>query len=134
MLVNIPHGRGPGTWTRVLVDEFGDRPRWGAMVRCPDCSRPLLARDHHIADDGQITPSLGHPTEYPPCGWHVSPKLLDWSPVPAPPPARASETCARCGARDRCIGGWGTWSQAGIICRECVKVVHVVPATPKSEG
>jgi hypothetical protein len=122
MQIEIPHGRGPGHWQRILVDELGDHPKWAAIVWCPECGRGLFARNHTIDGNGQITPSLGHPTEYPPCGWHTSPKLLDWAPVPPTPGPREFNTCAGCGFKDRSLGGWGTWGDVvGLICPQCVE-------------
>lgn len=121
MQIEIPHGRGKGHWNRVIVDELGDNPRWGAIVWCPECGRGLFARDHKIDGNGQISPSLGHPTEYPPCGWHTHPRLLDWAPVPPSPQPRAMNTCARCKCQSRSIGGWGTHGAfVGIICQACI--------------
>ena len=86
MQTELLEGRGPGHWQRILVKPDGAQPRWSAIVWCPACGRVLDARNHHIGADGQITPSLGHPASYPPCGWHVLPKLLGWSPLPSQGP------------------------------------------------
>ena len=121
MLVDIPHGHGKGHWVRCLVDEYGDNPRWSAMVRCPDCGKVLFARDHKIDDNGQITPSLGHPVEYPPCGWYTSPRLVGWAPVPPTPGPLPTHDCARCGAKGRQLGGWGTWPDGSrLVCPTCI--------------
>ena len=120
MQIEIPQGKGKGHWQRVLVDELGDNPRWGAIVWCPECGRVLYAANHKIDENGQISPSLGHPTEYPPCGWHTNPKLLNWAPVPAAPGPRPFETCTRCSKRSRDVGGWGYHgAHVGIVCDVC---------------
>lgn len=121
MLVEIPRGKGRGTWQRVLfhTPEPEYRPFWSAIVVCPECGKLLNAVNHTIAPDGQVTPSLGHPAEYPPCGWHTNPKLLGWEQWPVPENGPAF-VCARCGAQAHGLGGWGTWSGGGDICAECV--------------
>lgn len=126
--IDITRGKGRGHWMRVPANEFGDNPFWTAIVWCPECGKPLNAIQHQIGADGQITPSLGHPVEYPPCSWHVSPRLIGWdghqsSPNRVPPPMpRQIETCAKCGKQSRDIGGWGTHgSYTGIICFDCRK-------------
>ena len=40
-LRELPQGRGPGTWRLVLLDEFGDLPRWSAIICCPNCHTML---------------------------------------------------------------------------------------------
>jgi hypothetical protein len=120
MQTEIPHGKGKGHWQRTLVDELGDNPHWGALVWCPECGRVLFAKDHAISAGGQITPSLGHPDDYPACPWHTHPRLVGWSPVPPTPAPREFSTCESCGVKSRSIGGWGTWSGGrGIICPTC---------------
>jgi hypothetical protein len=120
MQIEIPEGKGRGHWQRVIIDEFGDSPCWSAIIWCPDCSRILaLQRGHAIAADGQITPSVGHPDSYAPCGWHVNPKLVGWQVLPAPL-VRPLNTCVACGFQARHLGGWGTWSGSGLICPDCV--------------
>ena len=111
----------PGTWRRILAHtpEPEYRPFWTAIICCPECGRYLAATAHTISTDGQITPSLGHPVEYPPCSWHTAPRLIGWEawPVPAIPDP---ETCERCGKIAHNIGGWGTWSGGpGLICAQC---------------
>lgn len=126
MLVEIPRGnssdkRAPGTWWPVIehTPEPEFRPYWSALVFCPDCRKPLTCKAHSIAQDGQVTPSLGHPVIWAACGWHVTPRLLGWEAHNWPlPPVSNPETCAKCGKVSHTIGGWGTW-QGGIICHEC---------------
>ncbi len=127
MLIDIPKRTGMerrGCWQRITIDEAGDDPIYSAIIWCPGCGKPLaLQRGHHIADDGQISPSVGHPTTYPPCGWHTNPKLLGW--VPGKPATIPYTTCERCTRRSRLVSGWGTWAQgAGLICAECFAEVH----------
>ena len=125
MLTDIPNGRGVGQWMRVLVDEFGDHPRWGAMVWCPTCAKPLAVVQHAIDANGCVSPSVGHPLTYPPCPWHPpGVKLLGWDKNPPLPEPLPFHECARCHAKDRQLGGWGTWSGGGIICPECFKEVN----------
>ena len=139
MLVDIPRSRpdqkrAPGTWVHILqhTPEPEYRFYWSAMVWCPECGKPLSCINHTIADDGQITPSLGHPIEFPSCSWHVSPKLIGWAPKEwGTPETPSPETCARCGKVSHTIGGWGTWSQGGIICASCFKTVMC--STPSGE-
>lgn len=111
----------PGTWRRLLAHtpEPECRPYWTAIVTCPECARPLLASLHTISEDGQISPSLGHPMNYPNCSWHTRPRLIGWNPLPPLPPTPNIETCAKCGKQAHQIGGWGTWTGPGIICIEC---------------
>src|ERR1035437_6734 len=128
MLTDIPMGIGDdhyqkGTWRRFLchTPEPEYRPYWSAMVTCPECGKFLNCANHTISADGQISPSLGHPTEYPPCGWHTNPKLLGWEQWPVPPIPEI-ETCERCGCQAHSIGGWGTWSKGiRLICPKCIK-------------
>ena len=131
MLVDIPRGEGAekrkaGTWMLLLAHtpEPEYRAYWSAIVFCPDCWKPLSAVRHTIAENGQISPSLGHPTAYPPCGWHTNPRLLGWTPTEwGFPPQSNPETCAKCGTISHSIGGWGTWNGPGIICVQCFKEV-----------
>ena len=116
-------GKGPGQWTRILIDEFGDQPHWGAMVRCPDCGRRLPLVNHSIGPDGQVSPSIGHPATYPPCGWHPTPRLVGWAPCPpAPAPRPLCDPCVDCGVRARQLGGWGIAS-GGLRCPPCLSVI-----------
>ena len=115
------------------VDEYGDRPRWVAMLWCVDCGRPLVLTNHTIAADGQVTPSVGHPENYPPCSWHPTPRLIGWVSEPDPEPRPIAAPCEQCGAKSRQLGGWGTWSGgAGLICPFCV-AGRVAMCGPRSE-
>lgn len=118
-LTLIPQGTGPGTWRRVMVDEFTDHPRYTAIVTCPTCHRHLFAINHSIAEDGQISPSLGHPVEYPPCSWHESPKLLGWAPVPEIT-RRPLFHCAKCATTTYQLSGWSTYGGDKLICPSCL--------------
>ena len=131
----IKRGNGPGFWQPVVVGEFGPLPRWSAIVWCPSCARPLSAVNHLIAPNGQITPSLGHPTEYPACDWHTSPQLVGWEALP-PLVAKPQHTCERCGAKNALLSGWGTWSGGpGLICGDCVAdVTKALAATRKGDS
>ena len=119
MLVNIPEGKGPGTWQRMLADSYTDHPRYTAMITCPVCNRYLYCYNHTIAADGQITPSVGHPHTYPPCTWHTFPKLLGWAPVPAIPIYPLFH-CGVCARTTRQLSGWGTFLGKDVICPECL--------------
>lgn len=120
-MIEIPEGSGQGHWQRILVDAYEDAPFWSAIIWCPSCAKPLSLVRHAIADDGQVSPSVGHPDSYAPCGWHVTPKLLGWEVRPAPT-VPVIELCQRCGAKARMLGGWGTWSGgAGLICPACIQ-------------
>src|SRR5574337_1862856 len=106
MWTDLPKGKGPGHWEPQLVDEFGDHPRWSALVWCPVCKRAMTAFNHTISETGEVYPSFGHPSEYMPCPWHPTLRLLEWATLPPPPLPRAIETCFNCGARTRNLGGW----------------------------
>lgn len=129
--------RQPGTWVKVLAHtpepEF--KPFWTAVVNCPECGRMLNATLHSIAANGQISPSLGHPDSYPPCAWHVNPRLMGWTPNEWPLPETAPlETCERCKKQAHSIGGWGTWSGGrGIICSECVHFVRILAISSSTD-
>lgn len=119
-MIDVPEGKGRGHWQRILVDAFGDAPFWSAVIWCPSCTRPLSLVRHAIAANGQVNPSVGHPDSYPPCDWHVNPKLLGWEERPAPV-APVIVKCQRCGTEARQLGGWGTWSGGdGLICPACI--------------
>lgn len=134
MLIEIPRrGAGQsfekGTWQRLLTHtpEPEYRPYWTAMICCPECGRKLYLALHKIAADGQVSPSVGHPAEYPPCPWHVTPRLIGWEQWPTPPIPNPA-TCELCGKVSHTIGGWGTWSGGtGIICADCFKGRAVMP-------
>lgn len=139
MLIEIPQGKGRGRWQRYLVNAPGnpdDGPRhWSALVWCPDCGRVLDARNHTTADSGQVSPSLGHPESYQPCGWHVHPLLLGWAPLPEMPPLVALTSCANCSRQTRSLGGWGTWGNPGVICPGCrVQLYGSTSALPSQVG
>ena len=89
MSVELPNGKGPGKWQRIIIDEFGDHPRWSAIIRCPECKVFLPIPNHTISADGQVTPSVGHDPKWPACSWHPTPKLIGWAPCP-PRPGAAS--------------------------------------------
>lgn len=122
MNLMIQRGRGPGTWRPLMVLR-DDHYEWKAIIECPECGRYLAAVNHDIDADGQISPSLGHPTEYPPCGWHVNPCLNGWHPeqwqLPSVPKLT---TCPRCNTTTaRWLSGWGTWGGVtGDICLTCI--------------
>lgn len=117
--VELIEGRLPGQWQRVVIDEFGAHPRWGAIITCPKCARKLYVRDHTIDAEGRITPSVGHPVEYPACEWHTSPILLGWNPGP-PPPVYPLETCHGCQVQSRSLSGWGIL-QGYLHCPTCMR-------------
>jgi hypothetical protein len=120
MIVDLAEGKGRGKWQRIILDEFSDMPLWSAVIWCPECALPMiLQRGHRIAADGRITPSVGHPTSYPPCPWHTNPHLVGWIELPAPA-VRDLTICAKCGAQSRALGGWGTWSGTGLLCPKCL--------------
>ncbi len=139
-MTDIPRAQpdvyAPGSWCLVTQDECGDAPYYTARIYCPKCEIPLtLQRGHHIAADGSVTPSVGHPDPagLPPqwkesatCDWHPTVRLLDWPNLPAPQP-RPFSICAKCGKQSRGIGGWGTWGNPGIICAECLASFRVAP-------
>ena len=121
MLTELPNGKGRGKWQRLLVDEFGDHPRWSAMIRCPDCEERLSLVDHVIADDGQVNPSVGHWKNVL-CGWHVAPRLGGWSPCPPTPAVQPYlGECDQCHTKVRQLGGCGV--NAGgyrFLCQTCM--------------
>lgn len=121
MQIELTHGRGQGHWHRILLGEFDDRPRWGAIVWCPQCGLPMLMHQHTVDIDGYVHPSLGHPPGYPQCQWHpTEPRLVGWHPEPRLPDARPIEHCAKCGRGARHLSGWGTWNGPGLLCPPCI--------------
>jgi hypothetical protein len=122
MTTELPNGKGAGKWQRVIVDEFGDRPRWSAIIRCPQCGVFLPITNHTIAPDGTVTPSVAHDPRLPPCSWHPNVKLVGWSPCPPDPEPRPfHDPCGRCGATGRQLGGWGIGWGFALVCPACVK-------------
>ena len=118
MLIELPEGKGPGTWTRVLFDGYTDHPRYSAMICCPSCKRYLNLVNHTIAPDGQVSPSVGHPKEYPPCPYHTYPRLIGWSVIQ--PPVTPIYLCALCHTSTRDLSGWSTWQGKDVICPACL--------------
>jgi hypothetical protein len=120
-LIDLPPGKGRGKWQRVLVDEFGDKPRWSAIIRCPECDMILPIINHAIGNDGRVSPSVGHPKN--PCSWHVTPKLIGWAPCPPAPAPYPFHSCENCDFKARQLAGWGTWSGGvGVICPKCILI------------
>lgn len=118
MLIDIPMGKGPGTWRRLLCDEYGDHPKWSAIITCPDCQTKLPIVNHNIDKNGQVTPSVGHP-QNPSCPWHPpSPRLLGWSPLPLMPTPLPYHFCTQCDKKSRQLGGWGV--AGGLLCSDCM--------------
>lgn len=115
-LRELPQGRGPGMWRLILLDEFGDLPRWSAIICCPNCHTMLPIPNHTIAADGEVTPSVGHPIRE--CGWHVSPKLLGWQGGRLAPGPRPFYECTGCKATTRQLNGWGVFG--GLKCPSCL--------------
>jgi hypothetical protein len=130
MQTEIPRGIGKGHWEPVLFEEYGDKPHWSAIVWCPECGKPLNCVNHTIAPNGQISPSLGHPAEYPPCAWHTHPRLVGWEPKTDPPPHPYCGECTRCGTKARSLSGWGRgWGFTGDVCPKCVADLQEKPNT-----
>ena len=126
MITELFNGKKQGQWNRVLVDEFGDRPRWSALLRCPECNERLSLINHTIDDQGRVFPSVGHPLNKT-CPWHTSPKLVGWAPCPAAPEPRPLEDpCATCGKRARQLGGWAV-GPGGLMCPDCFGRCCVAP-------
>jgi hypothetical protein len=119
---DVPSGRGPGRWMRILHDEFGDHPRWSAIVWCPSCRKPLALINHEIGVDGTVTEPVGHPETYEPCSWHPAQlRLVGWEHNPPAPEPLPYHECEKCQAKGRQYGGWGTWSGGpGLICPKCI--------------
>lgn len=116
-------GLKPGTWKAWQFLDTATGYKWAATVCCPDCGRLLSLANHSIAENGQVSPSVGHPPEYPPCGWHTHPILLGWGEqLQKPlPPSPDLHTCEKCNTVSRSIFGWGTWSGGrGLICANCI--------------
>lgn len=126
MLIEIPRIDGDrrnkrGVWVHVIhhTPEPEYRPYWSANVFCPDCGRVLSCQNHSIAANGQVSPSLGHPAQFPACGWHTNPRLIGWTPeLWSLPPIPNPETCALCGKVSHTLGGW-TIANGGLQCAEC---------------
>lgn len=125
MLLELREGKGRGHWHRILLDEFEDAPKWGAVVWCPGCGKPMLMRDHTVDANDRVHPSLGHPLEYGECGWHTDPYLVGWNPVPPIPVRPVIEHCGKCGRRARSLSGWGTWNGPGLLCPPCFAAMMV---------
>lgn len=121
MSVELPNGKGPGKWQRIIIDEFGDHPRWSAIIRCPECKVFLPIPNHTISADGQVTPSVGHDPKWPACSWHPTPKLIGWAPCPPDPEPRPTFDCGRCGSKGRQLSGWGIAGGFPLVCPECMK-------------
>lgn len=119
MLVDIPKGKGRGTWQRWIAFEYDPAKRhWTATICCPDCGEMLSLINHTISDNGQVSPSVGHWKNIA-CPWHTNPRLVGWESLPLPelPPLT---TCERYGKKSYDIGGWGTWCNGtGLICGNC---------------
>jgi len=114
--IELPRGKKRGQWQRVLIDEFGDQPRWSALIQCPDCGTHLPIPNHTISAEGQVTPSVAHPASA--CAWHPPGlKLLDWAPCPEAPGPLPTHECFRCGAKGRQLSGWAL--AGGLTCPAC---------------
>lgn len=127
MSEQIQRGRGqPGTWEPVVLFTFQYEPRpfLSAVVWCPLCHQPLCLRNHDIANDGSVYPSVVHPAHprFAGCPWHPTVTLIGWDPsYPLP----KEEECQRCHKRAFVFSGWGTWSGGtGLICVECQPLAH----------
>ena len=130
VLVDIPKGHGRGHWQRVLADEYGDNPRWSAVVWCPDCGLGMSAINHTINANGQISPSLGHPTEYPSCGWHTHPRLIGWAnDFPPTPIVRMASECECCHSKSRSISNWGMGWGYKLVCDKCIAIISTPPVS-----
>jgi len=73
-MITLPQGNEPGSWEPVA--EIG-RARFKAFVRCPKCNRVYTLRQHTVADDGTVTPSLVCPHDD--CDFHEYVKLEGWA-------------------------------------------------------
>jgi len=124
-VIEVINGKGRGKWQRALIDEFGDTPRWTAIVRCSDCGVHLPLTNHTIADDGTVTPSVAHDPRLPPCTWHPYLKLLGWSPIPPAPSPLPFHECKRCGAKGRQLAQWGVGWGFSLVCPACVAALSV---------
>jgi len=77
--IEIPRGRGPGTWQPILVRESGAASRRSAVVTCPLCNKKLPITNHTISPDGDVSPSVVH-AHGSSCSWHPVLKLVGWVP------------------------------------------------------
>jgi hypothetical protein len=131
-----------GTWSLFLADEAGDNPHYSANLCCPVCGDIFSIVNHTISPDGRVSPSVQHPaTKHgADCGWHPTPRLLDWPNLPNPAPMSFA-TCSHCDKQSRSIGGWGTDARypKGIVCSDCFNAAReawasrAVPATGGTE-
>lgn len=66
-----------GRWTRRLFhDGTTEPPLRSAHVCCPGCGQTMSLRNHHIASDGTVTPSVVCGLD---CGFHDMVKLVGWT-------------------------------------------------------
>lgn len=68
-----------GTWRPVDFDG-----RMSAILFCPKCGQSMTILDHHIADDGTVTPSVVGPSiacANSRCDFHDFVKLELWNPI-----------------------------------------------------
>lgn len=128
---SITRGKGRGHWAPVLVGEDIGKPRWSATVCCPQCGRHLSLINHQIDARGDVFPSIGHPPEYMPCGWHPNAQLVGWDLLPPPPQPLPLSTCERCGRRQHSVGAWGVGWGFKLVCKDCIATIT---AEGKSES
>lgn len=68
---NVPQ---PGAW-RLIAPSM--RHIFKAIVNCPQCNKDAPLREHEIAEDGTVSPSLVCPMVN--CDYHEKVKLDDWN-------------------------------------------------------
>ena len=117
---SITRGRGRGHWVPVLIGVDDGQPRWSANVCCPQCGRYLSLINHRIDASGEVSPSIGHPPQFMPCGWHPNAQLIGWDQLPPVPPPLPLSTCERCGRQQHSIGGWGIGWGYKLVCGQCI--------------
>jgi hypothetical protein len=67
----------PNTWRRWVDRDFKNKVDIStACVTCPTCGVAMSLREHQIADNGAVSPSLVCPTEG--CTFHEFVTLEDW--------------------------------------------------------
>jgi predicted RNA-binding Zn-ribbon protein involved in translation (DUF1610 family) len=67
-----------GTWRKWIDRDFARKADVStACVTCPNCGNAMSLREHRIAENGAVSPSVVCPTES--CTFHEFVTLEEWS-------------------------------------------------------